>query len=571
MKNFALLFLVLILSLPSYCQHNYLEGNTTPTYAELIDFYTKMANENSDISLFNMGTSDSREPIYLCVLGADLDSTKTFENCREHTTLLINNAIHPGEPCGVNASMQLVQDYTTLSGADRAEMPYVAIIPAYNVGGALNRNTSSRANQEGPDEYGFRGNTRNFDLNRDFIKMDSKNMFTFAKIYHALDPDVFVDTHTSNGADYQYTITYIASLKDRMNPVMRDLMYDDMIPSLNKRIKKSYDYDLFPYIEMVESRIDGGINAFNDLPRYSMGYTNLFNTFSFTTETHMLKSFPERVRSTFAFLDELIHYTAENSEVIEQSRRDAFDAQIQEEYYHFNYAFSGEKDSILFSGYEYSDEPSSVTTQTRLKYHREQPFQRYIPFHSSFVAKDSVRIPTYYVVKGSEEAVINRLIQNGVELEDASEFDDEIVYWQKIEDYTTGNAPYEGHYLHKKTSSTTIKQNYSFQKGDVFVSTNQKKVNFIVSVLDARCEDSYFNWNFFDSYLQQKEYFSPYVFEEKAAEVLANDEHLAKEFRIKQKEDKAFASSRWSQLYFLYQHSDYYEPTHKVLPIGMIY
>jgi hypothetical protein len=31
----------------------------------------------------------------------------------------------------------------------------------------LNRNSTSRTNQNGPEEYGFRGNARNFDLNRD--------------------------------------------------------------------------------------------------------------------------------------------------------------------------------------------------------------------------------------------------------------------------------------------------------------------------------------------------------------------------------------------------------------------
>lgn len=565
-----MIFLLSLLSVNAFSQKDYLVTNTTLEYKELIDFYKKKAKENIDIALYNMGTSDSGEPIYVCILGAESDSTKTFEECRKNTTILINNAIHAGEPCGVNACISIVNRYASLINEDKDNLPQIAIIPAYNIGGMLNRNSTTRANQEGPEEYGFRGNARNFDLNRDFIKMDSKNMFTFAKIYHSLDPDVFVDTHTSNGADYQYTITYIASLKDRMHPTMRDLMYDDMIPSISKQLASDFNYDLFPYIEMSTSRIDGGINAFNDLPRYSMGYTSLFNTYSFTTETHMLKSFDERVKSTYGFLLGLIDYTSNNKEVIEQSRRDAYASQLKSDFYYFNYEFSGDKDSILFSGFEYSDIDSKITAQKRLKYDRTQPFTRYIPFQDHFIARDSVEIPNYYLVKGSESAVIERLKSAQVKMQDASEFSNKKVCWIRIEGYNTGNSPYEGHYLHNSTTTESVCDDYKFKRGDVLIPTDQKRVNFIVSVLEPRCEDSYFNWNFFDSYLQQKEYFSPYVFEEKALEVLEKDSHLEKEFRIKQKEDPEFASSRWAQLFFIYRHSEYYEPTHMVMPVGRV-
>lgn len=53
-----------------------------------------------------------------------------------------------------------------------------SFILCYNVGGMMNRSSSSRANQDGPEEYGFRGNSQNLDLNRDFIKMDSEEAFT---------------------------------------------------------------------------------------------------------------------------------------------------------------------------------------------------------------------------------------------------------------------------------------------------------------------------------------------------------------------------------------------------------
>ena len=193
--------------------HSQYDGNTSPSYPDLIKIYIDLAEKNTEIELYNMGQSDFGLPIYLCIINGAQDSIKSFDKARESTTLLINNAIHPGEPDGVNACLIWINDWI-LAGKKTKNLPVIGIIPAYNVGGMMIRSSSSRANQDGPEEYGFRGNTQNLDLNRDFIKMDSRNMFTFAKIYHGLDPDVFIDTHVSNGADYQYTLTYIASIRE---------------------------------------------------------------------------------------------------------------------------------------------------------------------------------------------------------------------------------------------------------------------------------------------------------------------------------------------------------------------
>src|SRR5690606_922783 len=126
------------------------------------------------------------------------------------------------------------------------------------------------------------------------IKMDSPNAFTFAKIYHALDPDVFVDTHVSNGADYQYTLTLIHSMKERIAPELNRLMDQKYIPYLTETLKKK-GWDWSPYVETMEETPESGLQAFNDLPRYAQGYGTLFHALSVTIETHMLKPFPQRV------------------------------------------------------------------------------------------------------------------------------------------------------------------------------------------------------------------------------------------------------------------------------------
>jgi len=100
--------------------------------------------------------------------------------------VLINNGIHPGEACGIDAGVKLAQNllYNKEYLNKFLENVVLAIIPAYNIGGMLNRSPYHRANQNGPEEHGFRGNARNLDLNRDFIKTDTRNARTFSKIFN---------------------------------------------------------------------------------------------------------------------------------------------------------------------------------------------------------------------------------------------------------------------------------------------------------------------------------------------------------------------------------------------------
>ena len=561
MKQIILLF-ALVLPLFSLAQY---DGNTSPDYPTLIEIYKKLAKEHREIELYNMGDSDYGLPIYLCIINGAKDSLATFNLARNTTTLLINNAIHPGEPDGVNASLIWIDKWIA-NGKKTTGLPTIAIIPAYNVGGMMNRSSSSRANQNGPEEYGFRGNAKNLDLNRDFIKMDSRNMFTFAKIYQALDPDVFLDTHVSNGADYQYTMTYIASVKERMSPDLATLMHEKMIPYLEEQSAEK-GYDLIPYVDTKGETPESGIQVFNDLPRYAMGYASLMNAISFTLETHMLKPFPERVKATLVFIEAAVNWTSRHASEVELARKKAITGFMKDDFFVFNYQLSDVQDSICFKGFEFSKPESLVTGQERLKYHVDKPFDKCVPYFKTYVPTDSVKIPDFFIVGAQCRNVIERLKANGVQLRVLNQ--DTIIQANtcKIVSFENGMRPYEGHYMHTKVEREYARNEVKLKSGDVYISSAQPTIRFIMSVLEPKAPDSYFAWNFFDSYVQQKEYFSPYVFEEKAKELLEKDPILKKEFEARKKADSEFNESTWDQLYFIYQHSEFYEPTHNILPV----
>ena len=546
------------------------EGNTTPTYIELSEHLIRVSKSSDNVELYNMGKSDYGLPIYVCIVNGAKDSLQTFKKARNETTILFNNAIHPGEPDGVNACL-IWLDQILSSKSTLGEMPVVAFIPSYNVGGMINRSTNSRANQNGPEEYGFRGNAQNLDLNRDFIKMDSKNAFVFSKIFHGLDPDVFVDNHVSNGADYQYTLTYISSLSDRLPPSIRKITNESLLPSLEKDLDQNYGIDLFPYVDLKGQTPEGGIVSFNDLPRYSMGYTALFQSLSFTVETHMLKPFPQRVQATLAFMKALISWTTKHKKLIERSRLKARKSTADATTYRFNYNSDGNVDSILFKGFEHSFMKHHITGLNRLKYDTSAPYIRNISQYKSFEAKREVRIPKYYFVGRQEKDVIKRLKANKIEMKKLK--NDTLIQLGTFEvvDFDVSNRPYEGHFQLKNIKVNLGERRVTLKKGDVRIATNQQNASFIHAVLQPEAEDSYLSWNFFDSYLQQKEYFSSYVFIDKIEEILNKNDDLRKAYESKMEKDLDFRKSEWAQLYFIYKGSPYYEKTVNILPVFFQY
>lgn len=554
----------------SFLSYGQWAENTTPTYPELIEQCRAWANQHEEIELYAMGPSDYGLPIYVFIVNGAGDSLATFEKARQETTILVNNAIHPGEPDGINAMLLWTEEWIS-KGKKTKQLPLIAFVPAYNVGGMMNRSSTSRANQDGPMEYGFRGNAQNLDLNRDFIKMDSRNAFTFTRIFQGLNPDVFIDNHVSNGADYQHVLTLISAMKERLAPSMRVETYEKMLPAITKSLAQ-HKIDLVPYVDLIDEIPDKGLVAFNDLPRYANGYASLFNCFSFTVETHMLKPFPDRVQATKKFFEAVVAYCVRESKSIEKAREDAFVFQTNAEYQDVNFTLDKSKaDSLTFKGYAAKFKPSEVTGLDRLYYDRNEPWIKKVPYYNSHVAQDSLRIPKYFVVGGQEKEVIERLAANGIVMNCLTApqvIEAEILRVVSEKNRTT---PYENHFLHTEVKVETEKRTVRLKVGDYIIPTEQQKRFFLLTVLFPQAEDSYFAWNFFDSYLDEKEYFSPYVFEDIAARLLDENPDWRSELEAKKQTDPSFAASQWRQLYFVYERSTYFEPTYRVLPVYLVY
>lgn len=540
-------------------------GNQSTTYDDCIAYYKNLEAQFETISMKEMGLTDSGEPLHIVTFSEN----KNFDYTQNKAVILVNNGIHPGEPDGIDASMMLLRDLATA----KVKVPkntIIMVIPVYNIGGSLNRNSFSRANQNGPEAYGFRGNARNFDLNRDFIKSDSKNSRSFQEIYHLVNPDMFIDNHVSNGADYQYTFTCIATQHQRLGGNLGTFYKEEMHPAIMQDLKKK-KIESVPYVNIHGDKPDDGFAQFMDSPRYATGYTTLFNSLGSVPETHMLKPYKDRVHVTYEYMVSTLNYVDANYLKIK-----ALKTKNLENYkVGMNYPLQWEIDSskvsyIDFKGFKGDYKASDVSGKNRLYYDRKQPFTKKIPFYNDYKATKEIVIPNFYVVPKSQWPIIDLLKLNGIEMQPLANDTEIEVESYKIASYETSKSPYEGHYGHYNTIVTKSTEKVKFRKGDFMINTQQEGVKYLLETLEPEAVDSYFNWNFFDPILQQKEYFSAYVFEDLAKEILDKNPKLKAEFEAKKTQDKTFAESGAWQLDWVYKHSPYYEKAHLQYPVYRI-
>ena len=570
MKNYFVCCFLLI-AIKTFAQKTPFElsGKTeTTTYTAAIAYYENLAKSYPEAKLLRYGDTDFGKPLHLLILSKDKVFDPIAIRKSNKRILLINNGIHPGEPEGIDASMMLARDL--LKGNKLPKNVVIGIIPLYNIDGSFNRTGTSRANQNGPVAYGFRGNGKNLDLNRDFIKTDSKNSAAFQLIFNTWQPEIFVDTHTSNGADYQYVMTLIPTQKDKLNGILSNYLTKTLVPDLYTDMEKQ-GYPMIPYVNSIGETPETGITGFIESPRYSTGYTTLHNTIGFMPETHMLKSYDLRVDATYKLLQAYVHIVERDAKIIGENKQKADEFVAAQKEFPLDWKLDKTTvNDLTFKGFEAGQKTSAVSGADRLYYDRSKPYTKTIKEWNKFEPAISVQKPIAYIIPKAWDRVINLLKLNGVKLQ-------EIKADQKIEvesyyigDFKTATRPYEGHYLHSAVKLSPVKQKLQYYAGDFVVYVNQPGNRYIVETLEPQATDSYFNWNFFDSILDMKEHYSAYVFEDTAAELLKKNPELKDKLEAKKASDAEFAKNGAAQLDFVYKNSDYYEKTHNRYPVARL-
>ena len=528
------------------------DQNTTTTLADCIAFYQRLAADFPQFLRFEtIGEADDGLPMYAGVVSTN--GVFDPETVRKQGRLVFfnNNGIHPGEPEGIDVCMAVDRDFCVNAQARvRLGQTVYLFIPVYNVSGCRNRNTTSRVNQVGPESFGFRGNACNLDLNRDFIKCDSLEAQAFTKLFVRWSPDVMVDTHTANGADYAFAMTLIHTQPDKLGGALGNYLIDEFVPVIYERMKKQ-DFPLIPYVHMLHQIPDHGIEHTLETGRYSTGFAALHHTIGFMTESHMLKPYAVCYQVTMASILTILDLASEQRERIltlrAQARAEARAARDRA----IHWAIDYQRPSHLeFLGYEAEFTPSVLGNYQRLSYNRSRPWVRPIPFYGRCLVDVRVVAPKAYLLPRQWRAVADRLRWNGVVLTALTADSTFTGRTYHITAAPLRPKAFEGRLLHDEVRIRSVAGPFTARAGDYRIDLDQPAARYLAEALEPESHDSYFRWGFFDSILEKKETYSDYLFEDIAVKMLNDEPDLRRQFDSWLKKKSASALKPKSRVRF---------------------
>ena len=547
--------------------------NQTTTWAECIAWYQALARRFPHVLGFSqVGTSDAGVPIHAGVVTSDGVFERAQLKGAGRPVFFNNNGIHPGEPEGIDACMALVRDFCVDPQRLAALGDTVFLfVPLYNVDGSLNRADTSRVNQDGPEQFGFRGNSRHLDLNRDFVKCDTLTARVFNQLFTAWDPDVMVDTHTSNGADYPYTMTLIHTQADKLGGELGEFLCGTMLPALFSGMA-ARGWPTCPYVNPVKDSPDHGIAEFLETPRFSTGYAALHHTIGFMPETHMLKPYAERYESMRALVDTALAFTVAHAGQIQALRRAARDAGKTRREWPVHWSMDASKSaSFRFKGYAAKYSASRLGDYTRLSYDRSAAWERDIAYFNSFPADVTVAAPRAYVVPQAWREVVERLEWNGVRMTRLAADEVMDVDYYHIQSVGSRANAYEGHMFHDEVQLERRHGRIGVRAGDYIVALDQDNARYAVEMLEPQGHDSFFRWGFFNSVLEKKEAYSDYVFEDHALELLQDEPELKAGFAAWKIANPALVSDQAAVLDFIFANCQRHrEPEWRRYPVFML-
>ncbi|MBC7686045.1 MAG: peptidase M14 [Bdellovibrionales bacterium] len=548
--------------------------NQTTTWADCIAWYEDLARRYPQVLSFSVvGTSDAGMPIHAGVVTADGVFERAQLQAQGRPVFFNNNGIHPGEPEGIDACMALVRDFCVQPERLAALGKTVFLfVPIYNVDGSINRANTSRVNQDGPEQFGFRGNARNLDLNRDFVKCDTLTAQVFNKLFTAWDPDVMVDTHTSNGADYPYTMTLIHTQADKLGGALGQFLSATMLPHMFAEMAKR-GWPTCPYVNPVKASPDDGIAEFLETPRFSSGFAALHHTIGFMPETHMLKPFADRYASMRALVETALEFTVANAAQIRELRRAARDQGRTRREWPIHWSLDESKpSSFRFTGYAAKYSPSELGNYMRLAYDRNEPWEKDIAYFNSFPADITIATPRAYVVPQAWREVIERLQWNGVQMERVDADQEIEVQYYHLKSVTSRSSAYEGHMFHDEVQLIKRKATLTVRKGDFWIALDQDQARYAVETLEPEGHDSFFRWGFFNAVLEKKEAYSDYVFEDHALELLREEPELRSKFEQWKAAHPDLLSNQAAVLDFIFANCQrYVEPEWRRYPVLSVF
>jgi hypothetical protein len=464
-------------------------------------------------------------------------------------------------------------------------------IPILNVDGHERSSSYNRPNQRGPKNMGWRTNAQNLNLNRDYTKIDTKEVRAVINVINEYDPILYMDIHVTDGVDYQYDITFGG---------LDGMGYSKSISNwLSKNYKTKADNDLTAnghipgqLLFAVNDRdfSQGNVLGMGD-PRFSDAYGDLRHTASILVENHSLKPFKQRVLGTYVLLESTLKILATEGKSLKESTltdRAKRETKLATKYKvpQMNGTASFENqstvklnekpvtppDSLKLLGIESKIIKSTVTNSDYVEW-TGKPVTTIIANYKASEQVDFITRPKGYFIPASCSEIIERIKLHGIQMETLKQSREVTVEMYRIQEAKFQNEggnvlPFEGH-IQVSGNPVIETRKEVFPAGSVYISTDQTLGDLAVFLLEPKSADSFFSWGFFYAIFQRTEYIEPYVIEPTMTKMLADSPELQKEFEAKKAAEPDFANNPNAIYTWFYSKTKYYDEKYLLYPIGI--
>jgi len=545
----------------------------TGRYDEVIDLCARFAKAWPDaVRCDEFGRTPEGRPMLALV--ATTSGARTPEAAHEQgiPVSLFQGGIHAGEIDGKDAGFLLLRELLQgKAGKGLLDRQVFVFVPVFNVDGHERFAAWNRPNQRGPEQMGWRTTAQNYNLNRDYLKVDAPEMKAMLVLMNRWDPVVYVDLHVTDGAKFEHDVAIqvepLYSGDEELRKLGRELR-DETIAQLSKQ--GSLPVGFYPSFVVGDDPASGFADAVAP-PRFSTGYLPLRNRFGMLVETHSWKPYPTRVKITRNTILDVLQLVGEHGKGwrAEQLTADERAATLGGTRVALDYKASDKAREIEFRGYAYTRTPSEISGTLMTRYDERKPQLWKVPLRDDVQPATLVEAPKggYLVPAAWSALVAAKLDAHGVVYQRL----DTARARQPLQSFRADAAkfadrPSESHQratLHGEWRAETR----DIGAGALYVPLAQARSRIAIALLEPQAPDSLAAWGEFNGAFEQKEYMEEYVAEDVAREQLKRDPALAAEFQRKLATEPEFVRNPAARLEFFARRHASWDEQFNLYPI----
>ncbi len=459
----------------------------TSSSQEVEEFLTRCADLSPHIRRIEYGRTVEGKPMTAVILAKGEVELKSRD---ERFRALVIGNIHSGECDGKEALLEIIRNFALNPQAEWLDKMVLVIAPNYNADGNDKLGKTNRPGQVGPEAgMGVRPNSQQYDLNRDFIKLDSNEGRNLVALMDQFDPHLFIDCHTTNGSRHRYLLTYDVPHNPSVEENIRRILREQMMPEVTRRLA-GQGIDTFYYGNFDRSSTRWETYGFE--PRYSTEYAGLRGILGVLSESYSYATYEDRIRGSREFVLANLNYCIERGpelkRLVERTREDFI-------------ATAKARPESLSMVLDARMEPFAEKEKV-LGFREDQPAEIEVEFWGRYEPVTTVSLPQAYVFGPEHTALVEKLRQHGIHVEPLGAAATVPVEVETITSINRAARAFQGHNMVRL--ETTVNRADREVPGDWFVVRTDQPLGRLASHLcEARTCDGFVTWNMLDDHLEE--------------------------------------------------------------------